>query len=166
MPYRWTRLPDDAEELQLWPHRSLPPAGFALFILTTFVLLLVPLFPLLGTKALWIMLPFVLAPLALVWIFLRRSYRDGELREVLTLTKGRVRLVRRAPDGATQDWEANPYWVRIERRPGPVEAYLVLTGGPCEVEIGAFLSPEERETLEAEIESALSRAAGYGAPGR
>ena len=44
-------------------------------------------------------------------------------------------------------------------RPGPVESYLVLVGdheSGREVELGAFLSPEEREALQREVNRAIA----------
>ena len=65
MPYQWTTEPDSQpQEMRLWPHQSLPPRGFAAFILTTFTLILIPTLPLLGTTLLWGLLPFVLMAVA------------------------------------------------------------------------------------------------------
>lgn len=173
MPYEWTPSahPGDAplalsadtadqpRSLRLWPNRSLPPQGFAAFILITFAMLMVPVLSLLGRPALWGMLPFVLGALALTWAMLRRSYRDGTLTEVLTLVPGKARLVHRDPGGREQVWEANPYWIRVLLHEKPIENYLTLKGGTREVEIGAFLSPEERAALKHELERAFAQAA-------
>jgi uncharacterized membrane protein len=162
MPFRWTKTPTDPEtqSLTLWPHRSLPRKGFVIFIGVTFVLLLVPLMAFLGTPVLWGLLPFMMGVLALTWLLLMRSYADGQLTEVLTLRPERVELVRTNPRGAEQRWEANPYWVRVEmhRKDGPVENYLTLSGSDRTVEIGAFLSPEERAALYGELQGAFARA--------
>ena len=100
-------------------------------------------------------MPFVLV-IALTWAMIERSYRDGDLIEELRLTRERMRLVRRDPDGRSRHWEANPYWVRVRLHPrGPVENYLTLAGGPREVELGAFLSPDERAALKDELDRAL-----------
>ena len=40
---------------------------------------------------------------------------------------------------------------------GPVPNYLTLQGGPREVELGAFLSEEERLALRDEVQAALVR---------
>ena len=40
---------------------------------------------------------------------------------------------------------------------GPVPNYLTLQGGPREVELGAFLSQDERVALRAEVQAALAR---------
>ncbi len=137
------------KRLILWPHRSLPPRGFAAFILITWAMFMLPLLAFLGTLALWGMLPFLLGALGLAWYFLQRSYDDGRLQEVLTLWDDRVELLRLNPRGPSQSWAANPYWVRVEILPegGPVEDYLTLEGGGRKVEIGAFLSPDERRQL-------------------
>lgn len=143
----------------LWPHRSLPLRGFAWFIMVTYALSLVPLFALLGTRVLWGLLPFVLGALALVWYFIRRSYADGALREDLAIWTDRIELRRTAPDGSRQEWSANPYWVQVEihHAGGPVQDYVTLKGDTRQVEIGAFLSPEERHALYGDLRRALRR---------
>jgi len=160
MPYRWTPSDPDAtppRRLQLWPHRSLSEKGFAGFILATFGLLLLPLFAVLGTPVMWGLLPFLMAALALLWVALRRSFADGRLSEELSLWPDRIELIRTNPRGPAQSWAANPYWVRVALRPsgGPVANYVTLSGAGREVEIGAFLSPEERLELRADLDAAL-----------
>jgi uncharacterized membrane protein len=163
MPYRWMPPPSPTApvaRLRLWPHRSLPPQGFAAFIGITFILLMVPVLALLGKAALWGILPFPLAALALTWVLLRRSYHP-RLGEELTVSPERATLVHSGADGRRQEWEANPYWLRVvlHAHGGPVENYLTLEGGPRVVEIGAFLSPEERVELQPQLADAFSRRA-------
>lgn len=155
MPYRWTD--DSHRELHLWPRKSLRPEGFVFLISITGLLFLLPLFAVLGTAVLLGLLPFILAVLAGLWWAIRRNNRDRDIVEILSLTPKCLRLIHR--DGAGQDrtWEANPYWVRVncEIRCGPAENYLTLEGGPRPVEIGAFLSDEERLSLKDDLERAL-----------
>ena len=159
MPYEWTTVSDPTPQtrLTLWPHRSLPRRGFAAFILGTFTLITIPLYPLLGTVLLWGLLPFLLLAVAGLWWGLERSYRDARLSEVMTIGETRVHLVRTDPRGHRQEWDCNRYWARIEMHPtgGPVDYYLTLKGSDREVEIGAFLSEEERKVLFGEITDAL-----------
>ena len=157
MPYQWLPAPSP-RHLRLWPHRSLSPDGFAAFIAATALLTALPLLTFLGQPALWFIFAFAAAALTGVWLALRRSWRDGEITEDLTLWPDRVTLTRRGPRGRRQEWEANPYWVRVILHPttGPVPNYLTLQGGPREVEIGAFLSVEERAMLHRELAAALS----------
>ncbi len=135
--------------LTIWPHNSLPNIGFVWFIGLTFAMFMVPLLSLLGTSALWGMLPFVLGTLVLVWYFLRRNRADASLHEVLKLWGDRVEITRHNPRKPDQHWHANPHWAEIRLLPegGPVENYVTLRGNDRTVEIGAFLSPEERLEL-------------------
>ena len=153
--------------LHLWPHRSLPKRGFVAFIGATFALVLVPLLAVIGTPVLWGLLPFVLGTLALTWWLLAKSYRDGELLEELVLWSDRVTLTRTPRRGAVRVWEANPYWVSVHlyAEDGPVPFYLTLKGGGREVEIGAFLAPEEREAIYPVLKALMSRAEEGGGPG-
>ncbi len=153
MPYEWQDRPDGGKELTLWPYRSLPKRGFVVFIALTAAMISLPLFALLGSATLWVILPFLMLAVAAIWWALARSYRDGQLQERLVLAGDVVRLDRHAPDGSVQDWQANPYWTKIAIHPkgGPVEDYLTLKGNGREVEIGAFLTPAERRRLYGEL---------------
>ena len=154
MPYEWSSPVQLSQTLRAWPNRSLPRKGFATFIGMTSVLLVVPLLPLLGSAALWGLLPFSLMALAGIWWALRRNYADGRLLlEVLELTPDRLTLIRHNPDGRVQSFEANPYWIRVRMHVdnGPVENYLTLESSDREVELGAFLSPDERLSLHDEL---------------
>jgi uncharacterized membrane protein len=157
MPYRWTDEHDNTQSLELWPHRSLPPQGFALFFGITACMFAVPLSTVLGTAVLWYILPFIVGTVAFMWLMLKRNYRDGELCEVLTIAQDTVALIRHNPRRPDQSWQANPYWVRVELHEtgGPVANYVTLSGSGREVEIGAFLSPEERETLYHDLQDRL-----------
>lgn len=174
MPYEWVKRIDRAPEdsgalsdrggdtplavLHLWPNRSLSRAGFAWIIGATGLLLLLPLIEALGTPALWGLLPFVLMALGGLWWGLRRNLRDGQLIEELRLFPDRIEVTRHNPRGPRQTWQANPYWVtlNLHQTGGPVPDYLTLKGGGREVELGAFLSPEERVTLHQELQRALA----------
>jgi uncharacterized membrane protein len=163
MPYAWTETEDPhaGAQLRLWPHRSLPLPGFAAFILGTFAFICLPLIAVIGTPVLWGLLPFVLLTVGGIWIALRRSYRDGEILEELRLTPEAIRLTRRNPRGPLQEWESNPYWTRVElhAQGGPVPNYVTLRGSGRQVEIGAFLSEEERKALYGDLRARLSATA-------
>jgi len=158
MPYHWLPPTDGTQRLHLWPYRSLPRRGMVWFIGGTAALIAVPLVGLLGSPVLWGLLPFLLAAIAGIWWALERSFRDGEILEEMTLTPGRITLTRHGPRGARQEWEANPHWVKPQLRPtgGPVPHYLTLTGGPRVVELGAFLTEDERKALHGELRARLS----------
>lgn len=159
MPYEW--LPQDgaAQRLHLWPHRSLTQRGFVWFIGLTAALIAVPLLGILGSPVLWALLPFLLAAVWSIWFALRKNGRDRDILEQVALTRDRMTLVRHDPRQGRKDWEANPYWVRLTLHPtgGPVPNYLTLKGEGREVELGAFLSEEERLALHGELQDRLSR---------
>ena len=145
--------------LDLWPYRSLSRRGFVWFIGITTALISIPLLALLGSKSLWFMLPFLAAAIAAIWYFLERSYKDGMILETLTIWSDHMELTRQNPRAASQHWQANPYWVSVHMQPnsGPVENYITLHGGERVVEIGAFLSVEERKILLAELQAVLAK---------
>ena len=145
--------------LRLSPNRSLSAEGFVLFVALSCGLIAIPLGATLGTPVLWAILPFFGLALGGLWLAIARSNADGRLTEELTLWSDRIALLRRNPRGPDQAWEANPFWVRITLHAdgGPVENYLTLNGSGREVELGAFLSPQEREALSIALRGALSR---------
>jgi len=161
MPYEWQ---DDTQNRTITviarPHRSLPKRGFAWFILITWTMLMVPALAVIGTAALWVILPFLVLSVGLIWYFLDRSYKDGDLTETLVLSHELVTLTRVGPRKAVQDWQANPHWVDItmHRKDTPVENYLTLRGNGRTVEFGAFLTADEREALYDEMRNAFARA--------
>ncbi len=159
MPYRWDQAegPPPVRRLVLWPHRSLPPQGFAAFILGTFAMLMVPVLGLLGKAALWGVLPFALGALALTWVLLRRSYRDGQVTETLRSVPRPGHAGARRPRRAPPRLGGQPLLAaRRDAQGRPTGRELSdAEGRPARCRIGAFLSPEERASLKGEIELAL-----------
>jgi uncharacterized membrane protein len=146
-------------DLTLWPNRSLSRRGFAWVLALVGVGLVIPLIPLIGTRAVFGLIPFSLAALLALFFAIRRNYADGRLTERIRIWPDLVTVVRREPRGAIRRWHANPHWVRLALRDdGPVERYLTIAGGGRVIELGAFLSPEERESLHADLDRAFARA--------
>ena len=148
--------------IEVWPHNSLNPKGFALFLGSTFVLISLPLFNVLGTTVFWGLLPFLLVAFMGVWFALRQSLNDRQILEQLTLSKEEIALIRQNPTGEHKRWVCSPYWAKLKiyETEGPVANYITLTGNGREVELGAFLSEDERKTLYEELEQLLD---GYKA---
>jgi uncharacterized membrane protein len=178
MPHEWLRRPEAVAgkpgaalpsyaagdpplaELHLWPYRSLPRRGMAAFLGATCGLAAVPLVAALGTPVVWGVLPFFALVVGGLWCALSRSYRDGEVMEVLRLWSDRVELTRRDPRRPDRHWTANPFWIRVvdHGAAGPVPHYLTLAGAEREVEIGAFLPEDERVSLAADLRAAFAAA--------
>ena len=148
--------------IEVWPYNSLKPKGFVLFLGSTFVLISLPLFNVLGTTVFWGLLPFLLVAFIGIWFALRRSLNDRQVLEQLTLSQEEVALIRQDPTGEHKRWVCSPYWskLKIYKTEGPVRNYITLTGNGREVELGAFLSEDERKTLYEELEQLLD---GYKA---
>jgi uncharacterized membrane protein len=144
--------------LRLTPYKSLTPQGFVWFIGITAALISMPLLSILGTSVFWALLPFIVAAVWAVWAALKRSWRDHDLFEEVTLWEDLIRIERHEPRRREPlDWEANPYWVRValHTKGGPVPNYLTLSGGGREVELGRFLTPLERVELKDRLERVL-----------
>lgn len=162
MPYRWTETAPDTsgaflQTVTLWPHRSLPKRGFVWFIGTTATLLLLPILAVLGTQVLWGLLPFMMLTVGGVWIALHQTYRTGQTREELVMDRSRLQIRRNDPGRPERLWQTNSYWVRPGLRNSPVKAYLTLSDGQREIELGAFLTPDERRDLCDELMRRLAR---------
>jgi uncharacterized membrane protein len=81
-----------------------------------------------------------------LWFAMRRNWRDRSVLEEMHMEpRGRASAPLN-PRGPVQEWHADPHWVALNMIPkgGPVGKYLTLTGGGREVELGAFLTPDER----------------------
>lgn len=143
--------------LSLWPNRSMTWRGIVAVMVLVTVGLSLPLAGLHGTRAAWGMLPFMAGTLMLLAWAIARNFRDGRLHEEVRLWPDLITVERWELDGTIRRWHANPHWVRLAlHENGRIEKYLTLTGNGREIELGAFLSPEEREALHAELGRAFS----------
>lgn len=150
--------------VHLWPNRSLDPRGRRVVMGLVALGLAVPMIPALGTPVFWGLLPFELVAFGALWLSFRRNDADGRLTEELTLWPDEMRVERREPSGRVLRWRADPYFVRLTlHEDAKVEKYLTVKGGGREIELGAFLSPDERVRLAEEIESAIRAALAQGA---
>ena len=87
--------------------------------------------------------------LGAMYFAIRKNFRDRSIIERLTLTPEQFHLLRQEANGDQKDWECNAYWARVNMHEtgGPVPNYVTLSGNGREVEIGAFLSADERVEL-------------------
>jgi uncharacterized membrane protein len=131
----------------------------AAFVLSTFTLITIPALPLLGSPILWGILPFTLAAVWGIYWALQRNYKARQIIEELVLGEDMARLVRTNPRGDVQEWDCDLYWTQVNKYEdeGPVPHYVTLRGKGREVEIGSFLSEEERIALYDDLQRALKR---------
>lgn len=146
-------------DVTLWPNQSLTRRGYLMAMGTAAAGLSLPLVAMAGTPAFWGLVPFLILAFAALWFAIRRNGRHLRIQERLTLWRDEMRVERREPDGHLLRWQAEPLRVRLRlHKDVHVEDYLTLAGGGREIELGAFLAPEERVALADEIEAALTRA--------
>ena len=146
--------------VSLWPHRSLPRRGFRWFMGLLVAGLSIPLISVWDTPIVWVLLPFEVLAVLLVWGALAFSYRQGRVHEDLRLWTDLITVERTEPDGHVRRWAANPYWVRVALTDtAQVARYLTLSGAGRTIELGAFLTPEERESLADALRTRLAAVA-------
>ena len=146
-------------ERRIEGYRSLPKEGFAVTIALTMLMLFIPMFAVLGTPVLWGILAPALITVAALWYALHRNTQDGTVAETIRLWPDLMDVTRHNPRSPDQNWQANPYWVKTHiKQRKEVENYLTLTGGEREIELGSFLTPEERLTLRRDLDEALRQA--------
>lgn len=146
-------------QVELWPNQSLTKPGLYWFLGISAAFLIFPLVALAGTGAFWGLVPFLALAFFGIWFAIRRNAKNLRLSETLSIWSDEVRVERLDPNGRTRRWQADPVKVRVRiHKDARIEDYLTMTGGGREIELGAFLSPEERVSLADEIESALTRA--------
>ena len=153
------RLDRPVYSVRLWPNQSLTRTGLKSFFGVSGAMLCLPLMAVAGTPVFWGLLPFILAALGAAWWAIRRNGRNLDLHETVSIWRDEVRVEHVDPRGRIRRWQADPMRARVRlHEDARIEDYLTMTGGGREIELGAFLAPEERVALAGEIERALTRA--------
>lgn len=154
----FSRADAPAWSITLWPYRSLSPEGFRIILGITAAGLALPLLALAGTGASLALAPYAALAFLALWGFIKLSYRSGRITEVLRLWPDAIAVERREPWGRIKRWEANPYWVDVEMTDTKaVQRYLTLRGNGRTIELGAFLTPEERVALADELRTRIAQ---------
>ena len=142
--------------LTIWPHRSCSKKMFQTVIILTTIGLTIPSLLIFKFEFLLATLPFSFITIALLIFFSKINFTDAQLKETLKIFPTNILLQRSEPRGELKIWTANPFWTQVRiYNNGPVQSYLTLKGNGKEVEIGSFLTPQEREDLKQLIEATL-----------
>jgi uncharacterized membrane protein len=154
--------PDPLSDKQPWeavlrPHRSLPPAGFAVLmgLLAAMSFVSGVIFVRIGA---WPVCGFFGLDVGLVYLAFRLNYRSARMAEMLRLDDTEFTVERIGVRGDRRCWRLPSFWLRVELIEGSDggNRLQVTTHGKV-LPIGGFLSPEERRALAAELEAALRR---------
>jgi uncharacterized membrane protein len=148
-------VPPARLDVVLYPNRSLGTTGFAL-LMTAIVLVSVAVgagFMMVGA---WPVTGFLGLDVLLVYLAFRWNYRQARRAEFVRLDGDGLSVRRLEPDGRSQSWRFEPYWVRVSlEQVGRHDRRLVLRSHGRQVVIGAFLTQDERQELAHALEAAL-----------
>ncbi|MCE2509491.1 MAG: DUF2244 domain-containing protein [Alphaproteobacteria bacterium] len=142
---------------EMRPHRSLSPMGFWILMaaiggisfVTGMIFLMAGAWPVFGFFGLDVLL---------IYVFFRLNYREARAFEALTLTERELLLRKVSPRGKVSSHRFEPYWIRVKiDAPTQTRSRLTLSSHGKTVEIGAFLTEDEKIGLAQEIRNALRR---------
>jgi uncharacterized membrane protein len=104
----------------------------------------------------WLVLPFLGLDVLAIVVAFQLSLRGGRLTERIVLDGDGLRVDHIAPGGAVKTWRFEPYWARVTLLPDRYAGHrLTITSHGKGVQIGDFLSPDEREELAGALSTAL-----------
>ena len=103
---------------------------------------------------------FALLDAAFIALVLRWVWRQGDRVEVIALDERRLEV--RRSGVAEPAFAAHPFWVRVVVESGEGRERVLLGSMGRQVEVGAFLPPEERQDLAARLKELLAAASGRG----
>ncbi len=148
----------------LWPNRSFRVNNVKFLLGITFLGLLVPVVPFIGSAMGTVLLVFSMITLTLFGSLFIKSYSPETIKEVVQIGPREISITQFRANGKKNFWKANNYWVKVKLYPNGqiVENYLTLIGNNREVELGAYLSPNERVQVHQKIEDALADARSQG----
>jgi uncharacterized membrane protein len=145
----------------LYPHRSLSPRGYALLMASCGgAAMLVGLW--FATHGAWPVLPFFGCEIGLIWWAFRANNRDARMFETVRLTPEELTVEQVRPSGNRLAHRfAPPHWLRVElaARPDGSNSLFIASHGRA-LELGRFLSPDERREFAGELRVALGRLVG------
>ena len=144
-------------ETVLRPHRSLPPRGFLILMLAIAGVSFVTGVAFVAMGA-WPVTGFFGLDVLLLYGAFRLSYRSGRVCETVRLAGDDLTVERISVRGEVRTWRFQAFWLRlllIEQ--GAERNRLLLRSHGRELAIGGFLTAEERRSLAAEIDDALTR---------
>ena len=152
-----TLLPDNFD-LVLRPNMSLSRRGF-FWLMVFFTAISVIVGGYFWSLGAWPVFGFFGLDVALLYGAFRLNYRYGKRYETLSMAEEKRVFSQVTALGTARQWEFDPYWVRVtlERfgAQGEDIGALILSSHGKYVSVGAFLAPEERESLAASLQATL-----------
>ena len=146
--------------MRLAPNRSLDSSGMKVVFLVIACGFLLPILPFIGSPIGTMLTIFSGLTFYLFLIMLQRNFQQGNTFEEIFISKSKIVVVHQEKNKKQKTWEGNPYWTRVtlDINNPKLKNYLTLAGKGRHIELGAFLSPDERIQLRDKIQNALAKA--------
>ena len=152
-----TLLPDNFD-LVLRPNMSLSRRGF-FWLMVFFTAISVIVGGYFWSLGAWPVFGFFGLDVALLYGAFRLNYRYGKRYETLSMAEEKLVFSQVTALGTARQWEFDSYWVRVSLErfgaQGEDIGALILSSHGKYVSVGAFLAPEERESLAASLQATL-----------
>ena len=146
--------------MRLVPNRSLDSYGTKLVFLVIACGFLLPIIPFIGSPIGVTLTIFSGLTFYLFLTLLQKNFQQGSTFEEILISKRKIKVVHQEKNKEQLTWECNPYWtkVHLDINNPRLKNYLTLAGKGKRIELGAFLSPDERLELRDKIQNALAKA--------
>ena len=149
-------------KIRLAPNRSLDSHGTKVVFAVVACGFLLPIIPFIGSPIGTTLTIFSGLTFYLFLTLLQRNFQQGSTFEEILISKNKIIVVHQEKNKEQMTWECNPYWtkVHLDINNPKLKNYLTLAGKGRRIELGAFLSPDERLELRDKIQNALAKANG------
>ena len=146
--------------MRLFPNRSLDRHGTKVVFGIIACGFLLPIIPFIGSPIGTTLTIFSGLTFYLFLTFLQKSFQQGATFEEILISKSKIIVLHKEKNKEFKTWEGNPYWTRVnvDMDNPKLKNYLTLAGKGRHIELGAFLSPNERIELRDKIQNALAKA--------
>ena len=155
----------DSEEptflrMRLFPNRSLDKHGTKVVAGIIAFGFLLPIIPFIGSPIGMTLTIFSGLTFYIFLTLLQKNFQQGTTFEEILISKHKIVVVHKEKNKKQETWEGNPYWTRVnvDKHNPRLKNYLTLAGKGRHIELGAFLSPDERIELRDKIQNALAKA--------
>ena len=146
--------------MRMAPNRSLDANGTKVVFGMIACGFLLPIIPFIGSPIGTTLTIFSGLTFYLFLTLLQKNFQQGNTFEEVLILKSKIIVVHKEKNKEKKTWECNPYWTRVhvDFNNPKLKNYLTLTGNGRHIELGAFLSPDERIELRDKIQNALAKA--------
>ena len=147
-------------KVRLAPNRSLDSNGTKVVFAVIACGFLLPIIPFIGSPIGTTLTIFSGLTFYIFLTLLQKNFQQGSTFEEVFISKNKITVVHKEQNKKQMTWECNPYWtkVNLDINNPKLKNYLTLAGKGKHIELGAFLSPDERLELRDKIQNALAKA--------